>query len=274
MVTRRKYRARAAAPAVDNVAAAAAPAPPIAPELASGGNAGPLQAALQAQQHAEHLQRQHSVRAQVGLPEPPLDPATRQAVEAHIDAMPGLSEWKRRFLKSHPTMLKEPFLHSMRHAHAMALHAGLVDDSPQMDSAILAGVAKDIEHHRALSALTSAQARPTPENAQMHQDTAEAAAELQREAEQHLAAYQPAQGAPPPQPRPQRRNMPVSAPVSRDSPSVTGHRSQDKTLSRDEREIARASMPHLPPEQAEYQYLINRKRMHEMKANGEIQGDR
>ncbi|MGB6396923.1 MAG: hypothetical protein WBF73_14750, partial [Bradyrhizobium sp.] len=75
-------------------------------------------------------------------------------------------------------MLKEPFLHSMRHAHAMALHAGLVDDSPQMDSAILAGVAKDIEHHRALSALTSAQARPTPENAQMHQDTAEAAAEL------------------------------------------------------------------------------------------------
>ena len=66
----------------------------------------------------------------------------------------------------------------------------------------------------------------------------------------------------------------MQAPVSRDSPSVSGRRPQDNTLSRDEREVARVSFPHLPADQAEYQYLINRKRMHEMKADGRIQGDR
>jgi hypothetical protein len=263
MVVRRKYRAKANhVPAVADVAAAAAPAPPDAPgPAAGGGGPSPLQAALEAQRHPEHLQHQHGLRQQAGLAEPPIDATTRQAVDQHIDNMPGLSEWKRRFLKSHRSLLAEPYASSMRHAHAMALHAGLVDDSPQMDSAILAGVAKDVEHHRALSALTSAQPRPTP---QMHQGgTAEAAAELQREAGQHLAAL-----------KPQRRTMPISAPVSRDIPLTSGHRSQDRTLSADERQIARASMPHLPADQAEYQYLINRRRMHEMKASGEIQGDR
>jgi hypothetical protein len=103
----------------------------------------------------------------------------------------------------------------------------------------------------------------------MHQDTAEAAAALQREAEMPFAAHQPLPAAL----KPQRKSYPMTAPVSRDTPSVSGHRSQDRTLTRDEREIARASMPHLPAEQAEYQYMLNRKRMHEMKADGRIQGD-
>lgn len=67
--------------------------------------------------------------------------------------------------------------------------------------------------------------------------------------------------------------MPMSAPVSRDVPSATGVR-QSNTLSQDEREIARVSFPHLPAAQAEYQYLLNKRRMHEWKADGRIQGDR
>jgi hypothetical protein len=39
----------------------------------------------------------------------------------------------------------------------------------------------------------------------------------------------------------------------------------------DERQIARVSFPHLRPEQAEYEYMVNRKRMREMKADGRIQ---
>jgi hypothetical protein len=49
-----------------------------------------------------------------------------------------------------------------------------------LDRAILAGVRANIEHYNALRALTSADARPTPENQQVHQDTADAVVELQR----------------------------------------------------------------------------------------------
>jgi len=52
-----------------------------------------------------------------------------------------------------------------------------------------------------------------------------------------------------------------------------GRASQNNTLSLDERQIARVSFPHLPATQAEYAYLQNRRRMHEMKADGRIQGD-
>jgi hypothetical protein len=267
VVTRRKYKARASAPADVNLAVVAPQAPPVAPQpTAGGGGPSPLQAALQAQQHAESLQHQHAIRQQAGLAEPPLDPATQQAIDAHIDAMPGLTEWKRRFLKSHRSLVTEPYLQSAHHAHAMALRAGVVDDTPAMDHAILAGVAKDVEHHRSLSALSSAQPRPTP---QAHFDVNEAAAALRREAEMHFGEHQGASAAP----KPQRKSYPMSAPVSRGTPNVSGARSQDRTLTADERQIARASMPHLPPEQAEYQYMVNRRRMHEMKRDGRIQGD-
>jgi hypothetical protein len=105
--------------------------------------------------------------------------------------------------------LTEPYHHSMRHAYHLALNAGVPDDSPEMDHAILQGVARDIEHHRALSALTSADSRPTAQNHQTHQDAHQAADELAREAEMHLAAEQPVPAAAPPQ----RRSIPVSAPV-------------------------------------------------------------
>ena len=65
--------------------------------------------------------------------------------------------------------------------------------------------------------------------------------------------------------------MPLQAPVSRGIPEVSGCGRQDRTLTADERQIARASMPHLPAEQAEYQYMLNRTRMDRMKASGEIQ---
>ena len=122
MATRRKYKARAGhVPADVNVAAAPAPAPPIAPAPAPKGvGASPLQRALEAQRHAEALQHQHGLR-QAGLAEPPIDATTRQAVDAHIDAIPGLTDHKKRFLKSHPSLLQAPYLQLMQHAYMVAL---------------------------------------------------------------------------------------------------------------------------------------------------------
>jgi hypothetical protein len=82
--------------------AVTAQAPPAAPEPTSRpDDANPLQRALEAQQHAEDLHRQHAQRQQIGLPEPPIDPAERQAIDKHIDGM-GLSAHKAPVLKISP----------------------------------------------------------------------------------------------------------------------------------------------------------------------------
>lgn len=255
---------------------AAQPASPVAPPPSPvDDEPNALQRALAATRHAEDLQLQHGQRQQLGLQEPELDPQHRQAIEAHIDAMPELTDHKRRFLKSHPSLLTEPFVKLMSHAYAIAQHAGIADDTPAMDNAILVGVARDLEHHRALSQLTRADARPTPENAAAHYDASEGADALSREAEAFMAEAA-ASAPPPPPPAPARRSIPMSAPVSRETPMMSsgGRQHGENTLSAEERQIAHISFAHLPKHAAEYAYLQNRKKMREMKKDGRIQGDR
>ena len=80
----------------------------------------------------------------------------------------------------------------------------------------------------------------------------------------------------PPEPQPQRRSIQVSAPVSRDAPSVSGKKASDSkmTLSPEERDIARRSiidrpdMPAMTNEQKEYIYAQNKRKYAQMKANG------
>ena len=271
MVVRRKYRSRTDHAPVDvkNVAVVPAQAPPAAPGPASGADDGnPLQRALEAQQHAEELQHQHKHRQQAGLQEPVLDPQQRQMVDAHVDGINGLTEHWRRFLKSHPSLLSPPYHASMMHAYDVALRAGVSDSTDQMDRAILIGVARDIEHHHHLSQLTSAAARPTPENAQIHDDASQAAAELQREAEHHLAEHRPEPVAPPPSPP--RRSMPMQAPVSRDAPSVSGYRQPSNHLTAAEVTIAHNSFtdPNMSNREKELLYLKNKQRYNAMKADG------
>jgi hypothetical protein len=273
VVTRRKYKARSVghAPMPADGVAVTAQAPPAAPEPTSQpDDDSPLQRALEAQQHAEHLQRQHAQRQQIGLAEPPIDAAQRQAIDAHVDAMRDISEHKRRFLKSHPSLLVEPYVQLVPHAYQLALHAGIAEDTPQMDSAILQGVARDLEHHRALAALTSP-AQPTPVNHQAHHAVDQAAAELARETEMHLAAHQPA-------PVPPKRSMPMSAPVSRNAPSTSGsrHPADSNTLTAEERQIARnfTADPTLTNEQKELLYLRNRQKLHRMRQDGSYSDQR
>jgi hypothetical protein len=178
--------------------------------------------AIEADRRAEELQRANAQQ-------PP-------TIEQHIDSIPGLSDHKRRFLKSHPEFVVDSFhINAMRAAYAVALQAGVPDDSPEMDQHLLAGVRRNIEHQR------------------------QRAAPLQQE----------------PPPAPPRTSVPISAPVSRDIPMPSGERRPPAiTLSREEREVAAISFPNLSPAQAEYQYFQNKKRMLEMKADGRIQGDR
>jgi hypothetical protein len=93
-----------------------------------------------------------------------------------------------------------------------------------------------------------------------------------REAEAHYAdmsAEPPAPAAPA-----MKRNIPMSAPVSRDVPSASGGQSPSRVhLNAEERHIANVSFKHLPPHERDLAYARNRSRMHEMKKNGGIQGD-
>jgi hypothetical protein len=231
-------------PPADHAAAASSPA--------DDGN--PLARALEATRRAEDLQRQHLA--------PQRQPTEH---ERFVDGLPGLSDRKRSFLKANPDLTRQDIAAvAGRHYHA-ALGAGIADDTDEIERYILDNVQRDIEHHRDL---TAANARPTPENYQAHQG----AQQLGREAESIAAEMMPQQPAPPPAPR---RSMPISAPVSRDIPMASGERRPGQiTLNPDERFIAHTSFPHLPKTEAELAYARNKRRMLQMKANGEIQGDR
>lgn len=76
-----------------------------------------------------------------------------------------------------------------------------------------------------------------------------------------------------PAPQPQRRSMPVSAPVSRDAPTVSGQRqpSTKITLTAEERAIAHTSFtaPDMTNAQKELLYAQNKRKLITMRANGQ-----
>jgi hypothetical protein len=123
------------------------------------------------------------------------------------------------------------------------------DDTPEINKTILEGVARDLEQQRQAASL---QLRSDPPPA---------------------AAPQPA----PPAPAPPtiKRNAPVTAPVSRDVPPISGRRAVDQrsiTLSPEERLIARNSFtdPNMTNEERERLYASNKMRMLQMRANGTL----
>lgn len=76
-----------------------------------------------------------------------------------------------------------------------------------------------------------------------------------------------------PSAQPQRRSIPMSAPVSRDSPTYSGQKpaSTKMTLTEEERRIARTSYTALDMSDAqkEYAYAKNKQKLQQMRANGE-----
>jgi len=210
----------------------------------------PLQAALHAQRRADEMHRGAAQQPQ------------RSAIEQRIEKIPGLSDHKKNLLRQFPVIVEDPVVSAMFNRHYQAgLQSGLGDDTPQLDQYLIANVASEIEqreqHRRQLESEDVAVRR------------------LEDEAAAHLRSYAPPEPiAPPSKPAAPRRSMPISAPVSREVPMVSGERRQENTLNQDERFIAHTSFPHLPKPQAEYEYLKNKRLMIQRKASGEIQGDR
>lgn len=117
-----------------DAAATASPEPPIAPEpTPQADGPDPFGAAPAAQQHAEDLQRQHAQRQQAGLGEPEISPDDRQAIDQYVDFIPNLSRHQARFQKEHPSLMQPPYLDLKRHAILIARHAGIKDDTAEMD---------------------------------------------------------------------------------------------------------------------------------------------
>lgn len=217
-----------------------------------------LQRAVRAQEQAERLR------------EP-------QNVGALIDALPDHSEHKKQFLRRNPDVLFDQFkAQSMARHYRDAIEAGIADDTQEIDDYILSGmredlVARRVSHGRA--ALDAMMSPPqTPEDMTRHSVTQNRQAESVQqgyEAAPHVAV-QRVEPAASPQP-PARRSVPVSAPPSRDVPNASGARGQSTkiTLSPEERDIARKSMHWLPPAEAEVEYARQKRRLADMRANGE-----
>jgi hypothetical protein len=165
-------------------------------------------------------------------------------------------------LRAFPIIVEDPVVGQIFNRHyAEGLQAGLGDDTPQLDQYLIANVAREIERRRQLALAAE------PEDVAVQR--------LEDEAEAIMRSEQPPKPiAPPSMPPARKKTLPGgNAPVSRDSPMISGDRRQENTLRADEREIARASFKHLPPAEAEYQYLLNKRKMIEMKRDGRIQGD-
>lgn len=269
MVVRRKYRAHAP-PVADALAMPEPASPNAASAPPTDDDVSPLQRAHDAVVHAEALQKQHQHRAMIGLPEPPVSPEERKTIDAFVDGIASLTDHQKRFLKSHPTLLTEPYVDSMRHAITVARHAGIKDDTDAMDRAILMGVARDVEHHRNLQGLAFAPPPAGPGNAPNDHDIDQHVANLSREAEQHMGDHHMAALRAPPlsSTSQQRKSLPMTAPVSREAPNISGHPGVSNTLTRDEVQIAHVSFPHLSKTDAEYAYLQNKRKLHRMRADG------
>lgn len=285
MATRRrysppKYRDGGAVPiSADPVALASASLGQIeeeaAPVRADAPQPAPspddaLRQAIEGQRRAEELQRQ----------------ATQvPTVEQYVDTLPGLSDHKRAFLKRHPEMLQGGAREVMGLAYQEALGAGLADDSQELDRFLVETVREEMELRRqrladAARSAVGRMTRPPPPDSMLSPD--QGAERLMREAEAHMDSYHAEASTPlnvsdqiaamAPPPTPQRRSMPMTAPVSREVPTASGRRfsAEQMTLTPEERQVARNSFsdPNLSNIEKERMYLANKIKLAQERAAG------
>ncbi|WP_316159799.1 hypothetical protein [Bradyrhizobium sp. SZCCHNRI20481] len=259
MVTRRKYRKPlafkdgGAVPVVDHVPPPGTPSEPSADAATHAVPDDPIKQALEAQRRAEELAKQP----------PPRQPT----IEEQIDRIPGISEFKRETLKQYPRLMDPSIAPLASRHYAAALADGVEDDTEAMKSRILGGVTADLE----LIQRTRTGALKT--------DPGSPAASAPTSAQRS-----PVRSAPQPagsQPRPvavARRTIPVSAPVSRETPTPAGTQERGAiTLSAEERAIARNSFGavsglHLSDDAKERMYAANKRRYLAMLASGQYGG--
>jgi len=159
--------------------------------------------------------------------------------ERFVDNMPGLNDRKRNFLKANPELMRPGIAEIAGRHYQEALAAGIADDSPEIEAHIIQNTARELASHREPEPVRLAPAASSP------------------------AA-------------PQRRSMPMSAPVTRNIPSAAGRRPEGSNrLSPEEADIARRSFgdPNMSNAEKELLYLRNREKYRQMKADGRYSSD-
>lgn len=244
---------------------ASSPQPAAAP--APGDDA--LIQALAAQRRAEEIQRGN---------------AQQSEIERRIAEMTDLNDHKKNFLRSNPQFLDQgPMAMAMGLSYRKALDAGIPDDTPEMDRAIMEGVQREIEERRqrgVAAANEAVQAMQQPAMPRPEPTVDQAAASLDREATAHMGVMSAVDSMPmslaeslPPATAPARRAVPVSAPASRVNHDLgTGlvrePQSSKITLTAEERDIARRSMHWLSPQEAEVEYARNKQKLARERESG------
>jgi hypothetical protein len=191
------------------------------------------------------------------------------AVDRYVDSISGLTNRQREYLKARPVLLQPEASAILRSEYTAALQEGVPDDSDAMerrlDSRIVARLRArhnqpgddGIEGARA----TVMQA-PDALEPEIQKDVERLDAEAgvirgmmhaENSMPHSLAMDLPTAGPA----TPSRRSLPVSAPVSRDVPTISGAKVQDSrnvTLSPEERVIARGSYSWMSHADAEREY--------------------
>jgi hypothetical protein len=244
--------------------------PPVDPTASSV-----LMRAAEAQRQAEAMQR---------------DPEL--AVARYVDALPGLLDRERAFLKKYPMLLAPENSRLLQSEFNAALGEGLARDSDAFENRVLSGIVRRLEGRQpAENGGAAAIMHPPPS---LEPSIERAAERLDHQAHAIHRTMQVADatplavsvGLPTAGPAaPARRSLPVSAPVSRDVPTVSGERVQDArsiTLSAEERAIARNSfgpirdasgnLRDLTNEEKERLFASNKAKMLRMKADGSYSG--
>lgn len=269
MVVRRKYKSkpprgyyqggavREGGPIPDDAAPEPAARPSMPPPAADDGN--PLRRALEAQERAEQLQREHAQQQQAS------------AVDQHIDSLPDLSDHKRQFLKANPDLLRPDMVPLMSSCYHAALKAGIADDTPEMNEAVLHGVIHQIKQRGELRHSGVMQSREQEHERELQENERENSRRL-AEIRAGIEPEPEPQRAPAPAAAPPRRSIPMTAPPSREAPPMSGQRHPPNynTLSADERDIARRSFtdPNMSNHEKELLYLRNRQKYQAMKEDG------
>ncbi|WP_426418478.1 hypothetical protein [Bradyrhizobium genosp. A] len=226
--------------------------------------------ALNGQLRAEELQRQAAQQSQ--------QPMT---VEQFVNQLPNLSDHKRAFLKSNPEMLNSDQSKLMRQAYNEALQAGFQDDTPELDRYMVDAVRAEMDVRRARLAESARSAASTMTQPPRHFDSqVDHQARLNAEVSSLQSAYNAQASAPDvlaaqlPEPAltPRTRSMPMTAPVSREVPMLSGKRTADLskvTLSAEERFVAQNSFSSdLSVAERERLYATNKARLARERAEG------
>lgn len=279
MASRRRYKVPGYRDggAVPFTSGAATPEVVEQPELASADAPPPPPAADDAILRAVEAQRQAEALHHRRMQEP-------QSVDQYVDSLPNLSDHKRRFLKANSEMLNGEQRELMSQAYVEAMQAGMRDDTPELDRWLVDTVRDEMNSRRARLADAARSAADTmlqPPRHHADSNVDEVVARLNAEVSALNGAYNARQAAPDvlasqlpqPEPTPRAPRMPMTAPVSRDVPMLSGQRQASApgmTLSPEERVIARNSFsdPSMSDAQKERIYAMNKARLQRERAEG------